>query len=260
MEIATTSPFEQTVSFTGWNGELIIHSPNLFSGLVSGFKGTSGLDSLGFGRTEPFEVSDTILLKGLSLGAITGVTYNGSTTGGTLTLQEAGGAIAVDFLGDYTLNNFVLTAGPQALSTSPPSVAITYVTLPTISGTVTGQAVFAMTDTTTGMASTFAGTPYVGPVAGLQWEYITTTSDSLDIAATTPKGFIHTGSGNDAIDLSHAGGTNVVDGSTGSNFLVGGTGNDTFFVDDRSATAAIWSTGQWLSLRRRGNDMGGDAE
>jgi hypothetical protein len=355
VEIATTSPFERTVSFAGWSGELIIDNPNLFSGLVSGFKGTGGLEELGFGRMAPLEVSDTILLKGLSLGAITGVTYNDSTAGGTLTLQESGTAIALDFLGDYTLNNFVLTAGPQALSTSPPSVAITYVTPPTISGTVTGQAVtdqttiapfsqvsiadpnagqtetvtvtlsaaangalsnlaggaydaasgvytdtgtaaavttalnglvftptastilpgqtlttgftisdvdgagaratdsttsviataateFAMTDTTTGMASTFAETPYVGPVAGLQWQYITTTSDSLDIAATAPDIFIHTGSGNDAIDLSHVGGTNVVDGSTGSNFLVGGIANDTFFVDDRNATAAIWST------------------
>ncbi len=33
----------------------------------------------------------------------------------------------------------------------------------------------------------------------------------------------------------------MLDGSTGSNFLVGGTGNDTFFVDDRAA-ADIWST------------------
>jgi Ca2+-binding RTX toxin-like protein len=37
-------------------------------------------------------------------------------------------------------------------------------------------------------------------------------------------------------------GNNVLDGSTGSNFLVGGTGNDTFFVDDRAAPADIWST------------------
>ena len=37
-------------------------------------------------------------------------------------------------------------------------------------------------------------------------------------------------------------GNNVLDGSTGSNFLVGSTWNDTFFVDDRGAPAAIWST------------------
>jgi serralysin len=37
-------------------------------------------------------------------------------------------------------------------------------------------------------------------------------------------------------------GTNVLDGGTGSNFLSGGSGTDTFFVDDRSASADIWST------------------
>jgi Ca2+-binding RTX toxin-like protein len=57
-----------------------------------------------------------------------------------------------------------------------------------------------------------------------------------------PNVFIHTGSGEDAIDVSRAGGNNVLDRSTGSNFLVGGSGDDTFFVDDRSPSADIWST------------------
>jgi Ca2+-binding RTX toxin-like protein len=36
----------------------------------------------------------------------------------------------------------------------------------------------------------------------------------------------------------------VLNGSTGSSFLYGGAGDDTFFVDDRNppANAAIWST------------------
>ena len=57
-----------------------------------------------------------------------------------------------------------------------------------------------------------------------------------------PNTFVKTGSGEDAIDVSAANGNNVMDGSTGSNFLTGGSGNDTFFVDDRSASADIWST------------------
>src|SRR4029077_813422 len=36
--------------------------------------------------------------------------------------------------------------------------------------------------------------------------------------------------------------TNVLDGGTGSNFLTGGSGTDTFFVDNRGRTADIWST------------------
>jgi serralysin len=34
----------------------------------------------------------------------------------------------------------------------------------------------------------------------------------------------------------------VLDGGTGSNFLTGGSGSDTFFVDDRGHSADIWST------------------
>jgi len=67
----------------------------------------------------------------------------------------------------------------------------------------------------------------------------------LNVTALVPNTFIHTGSGEDAIDVSRVGGTNVLDGSTNSNFLVGGTGAgsfDTFFVDDRKPGADIWST------------------
>jgi Ca2+-binding RTX toxin-like protein len=76
----------------------------------------------------------------------------------------------------------------------------------------------------------------------LQWEFIDPISDNLNVTANVPNVFIHTGSGEDAIDVSHANGNNVLDGSTGSNFLVGGSGDDTFFVDDRSPSADIWST------------------
>jgi Ca2+-binding RTX toxin-like protein len=79
-------------------------------------------------------------------------------------------------------------------------------------------------------------------VAGLQQQLIDTATDNLNVTANVPNVFIHTGSGEDAIDVSHANGNNVLDGSTGSNFLVGGSGDDTFFVDDRGPSADIWST------------------
>jgi hypothetical protein len=95
-------------------------------------------------------------------------------------------------------------------------------------------------DTTTGQP--LSGTPqaYAGPVAGLTSEYINVTSDSLNVTATTPNWFIHSGSGNDAISANS--GTNVLDGGTGSNFLTGGSGADTFFIDDRGPASDIWST------------------
>jgi V8-like Glu-specific endopeptidase len=101
---------------------------------------------------------------------------------------------------------------------------------------------FNVRDTTTNTSLPTNGTPYSGPIAGLQWEYIYTGSDNMNVTANVPNVFIHTGSGEDALDVSRANGNNVLDGSTGSNFLVGGTGDDTFFVDDRNPSADIWST------------------
>jgi hypothetical protein len=101
---------------------------------------------------------------------------------------------------------------------------------------------FSVLNTTTDRTLQTNGAPYSGPVSGLQWEYIDSATDNLNVTANVPNVFIHTGSGEDAIDVSHAGGNNVLDGSTGSNFLVGGSGDDTFFVDDRSPSADIWST------------------
>ncbi len=96
-------------------------------------------------------------------------------------------------------------------------------------------------DTTTGadLPDTLSQA-YNGPVSYLQTQFIDITPDSLNIAAVKPNVFIHTGSGNDGVSL--LGGQNVVDGGTGSNFLVGGTGTDTFFVDARGITSDTWST------------------
>jgi len=95
-------------------------------------------------------------------------------------------------------------------------------------------------DLSGGQPVAIVANPYTGPVAGLQNEYINVTSHNLNVATATPNWFVHSGSGDDAITVSS--GTNVLDGGTGSNFLTGGSGTDTFFVDDRAATADIWST------------------
>jgi ELWxxDGT repeat protein len=123
-------------------------------------------------------------------------------------------------------------ASSHLVSASPPVVA-------------TVPAAFAVDDLTTGVQSLSDGTPYIGPVSGLLDQYIYTGSDNLNVAAGVANTFIHTGSGEDAIDVSHVGGTNVLDGGSNSNFLVGGTGAgsfDTFFVDDRGPSTDIWST------------------
>jgi Ca2+-binding RTX toxin-like protein len=101
---------------------------------------------------------------------------------------------------------------------------------------------FDVYDNTTGQTMEEAGTPYTGPVAGLTSEFIDLSPDNLDIAAITPNSFIYSGLGNDAINVGQAGGNNVLDATGGSNFLVGGSGDDTFFLNDLNPAAPIWST------------------
>ncbi len=129
-------------------------------------------------------------------------------------------------------------------STNSQGVALdtTALIVPAAPGPPPGSGHFRIIDTSTGATLPDTGTAYPGPVAGIQFQFITTTTENLAITATTPNSFIHTGSGTDAIDVSKVNGTNVLDGSTGSNFLVGGSGFDTFFVDDRGPAADVFST------------------
>jgi len=83
------------------------------------------------------------------------------------------------------------------------------------------------------------GEVYLGPVRTLQSQFIYDAGGSSVIVSQTPNSFIKSFSGFDAIQLST--GTNVVDAGPGSNFLVGGTGADTFFLDGTHGAIA-WDT------------------
>ena len=165
---------------------------------------------------------------GLFVNPAGSVSFAAGASTAVLTLQATGQALRTDTGFTATLT------GPAGTVTGTGSA----------SGTVGGNT-FSILDTTTSTSSFAAGTAYSGPVAGLQYQFVTITPDSLNVSATAPNMFIHTGSGSDAINVSATGGTNVLDGGAGSNFLVGGTGvgsQDTFYVDDRNATADTWST------------------
>ena len=83
------------------------------------------------------------------------------------------------------------------------------------------------------------GDAYTGPVAGLTDEFVFPTPENINIISTLPNSFIRTGSGNDAIAV--ISGRNVIDAYTGSNFLTGGSGQDTFFLDARGG-GSTWDT------------------
>jgi phospholipase/lecithinase/hemolysin len=86
-----------------------------------------------------------------------------------------------------------------------------------------------MTDTTTGVSSTQFGEVYSGPDTGLQGQFLYLGPDSVVLSANAPDMYFAGGSGTDAIAVSS--GHNVLDGAEGSSFLVGGTGQDAFYVD-----------------------------
>ena len=88
------------------------------------------------------------------------------------------------------------------------------------------------------------GQAYAGPVSGVQNQFVNVAVDDLNIALSTKNWYVKTGYGNDAIAAS--GGTNVLDGGAGSNFLTGakGTdgGSDTFFLDASDPITTTWDT------------------
>ena len=63
-------------------------------------------------------------------------------------------------------------------------------------------------------------TAYNGPVRGLEHEYIDVSPHNLNLVATAPNVFLHSGAGMDGLTVTS--GDNILDGSTGSNFLIGG--------------------------------------
>jgi V8-like Glu-specific endopeptidase len=180
------------------------------------------------------------LLDGTALGE--------GSSGGPVWIETAGGASVVGLVSSESdtnstgYNNLITTAEFNQIEAwvQQDDAASTPTPTPIPTPTPTPTPGLAIQDTTTGQPVSAVAQPYTGPVSGLTSEYITATTDSLNISVSTPNWFIHTSSGDDAIAVTS--GTNVLDGSTGSNFLSGGSGTDTFFVDDRAATASIWST------------------
>ncbi len=157
------------------------------------------------------------------------VAFAASETNATITIEVAGDAVLEGN------QNFTVTLGP-----APAGVAFVAATA---TGTILEDEAISdiiAVNGSTGNPMAIAPVFYAGPVAGLEREMILLTPENLTIALAGPNWFVHSGSGDDAIAA--FGGTNVLDGGTGSNFLTGGPGADTFFVDARGATAPIWST------------------
>lgn len=90
-----------------------------------------------------------------------------------------------------------------------------------------------------GQQTTLVGEAYGGPVAYLRTQLIYDSAAPAVIVAHADDAFIKSFSGFCAIAV--AGGRNVVDAGPGSNFIVGGAGDDTFFLVGRT-DIVTWDT------------------
>jgi hypothetical protein len=194
------------------------------------------------GNSDPGYLSYTGQDNSYTVQLTAGTTYYAGLS--TATLADPFISLKNPF--DQVVKTSVVTPG-QFVSYTP-TVTGTY-TLHVSSNSFTGRGGYVLTggdalvnqtDTSLNQSVQMVMTPYVGPVAGLNDEFISLTSHNINLSTTRENVFLKSGTGNDALQVES--GNNVLDGSTGSNFLVGGTGHDTFFVDDRSAPADIWST------------------
>jgi hypothetical protein len=70
-------------------------------------------------------MGDIIILDGLSLSGLKSYSYVGNSTGGVLSLHEPSGTTNLNIIGDFNAGSFNFSAGPQFLTTSPPSLEIT---------------------------------------------------------------------------------------------------------------------------------------
>ncbi len=96
----------QSVLFADDTGHLVLDDPASFSGTIT----TQAPDS--------FE--DLLTLDGISFSDITSYAYSG----GTLTIAEGQTTQTLRFAGSHQTSDFTLSAGPQTLSNSPPSLDI----------------------------------------------------------------------------------------------------------------------------------------
>jgi hypothetical protein len=110
-------PVSENVVFSDGTGTLTLDNPASFTGAIT-----------------PAGAGDEIILPGVSLSSVIGYSYSGDSSGGTLTLQLSSSTIALKLSGDFDRGSFGLSAGPQPLSNSPPSLAIT-LTAPFMHGT-----------------------------------------------------------------------------------------------------------------------------
>jgi Ca2+-binding RTX toxin-like protein len=226
------------------SNEFVIADPDVSTYTVTG---TNNLIAVGW-------LGPTINLPGLSpevpAQMTVSVTAGGPTRTVTLGTKNAPGSI-VDVYGidQATLDQDVsnATVFPRGMSTfiSVGTLNLTFiitnpfqfVAIPTL---IMNDQHVGFQDTTTNAWAQPVLQPYAGPDRSISSQFVAITPDSINLTASAPSVFLKSGSGMDGLWVTS--GNNVLDGGTGSTFFTGGTGNDSFYMDDRNPAAPIWST------------------
>ncbi|WP_044563975.1 matrixin family metalloprotease [Azospirillum sp. B4] len=175
--------------------------------------------------------SDFVLTRsGTADGVVSAVSGSGDSYLVTVSAMAGTGTLRLDLMNDNT--GIVDSAGYTAVGYTGGSALSV------------NRPLFSWTDTTTGQSGASTGSvSYSGPVDYLKTQQLWSGSDSVAMTANGPSAFIKGGDGDDALAVT--GGSNVLDGGRGSNFLVGSTaqdgGADTFFIDGRGGQTT-WGT------------------
>ena len=152
-------------------------------------------------------------------------------------------SLGINSIGQSTVSIATAPSTSVVAVPTPTSVSITSAPIASSSPALVDVGNFSWMDTTTSTPGSGPGEVYTGPVNYLQWQYLWAGQDSIDVSANVPNVFVRGGTGDDALAVSA--GSNVLDGDTGSNFLVGAPGADggadTFFLNGGSAVPT-WDT------------------
>jgi adhesin HecA-like repeat protein len=115
------------VVFDGGWGTLILDDPRNFTGAIT-LRGGTTVNNNGFGGNGQEGWGDQIVLNGIADSSVTGWSYSGDRTHGTLEIDLNDGThVDLKLIGDFSAQAFTFAVGPQPLSTDPPSLLITNV-------------------------------------------------------------------------------------------------------------------------------------
>lgn len=240
---------------------LVLEQPGLFKGSVNS---TEGLVALrGLGTATDYDLSNGVLTiyGGPNDEVLDTLRYVGDSpqhAATSVTLAANGEVDVTETSNTSPFNGGTALAKHVAPVTPPVVVPPTTQPQPADGFGRYGNALIYDTTTQAYVQDTFSH-PYSGPVAGVKFELVDITTDSLNLGPMSDSMFVKTGSGNDAIQLH--GGTNVADCGAGSNFVTCADGFDTIFLDSRNIPSAASAAGPvpgaiWNTVE---NFQGGDA-